>query len=235
VRSEDIRRLPLGTFVRPGDETADGRPRAEVVLGYLVRHPVGQLLLDTGIGAADEATEDHYRPVRRPLQQALAEAGTSLDDITVVVNCHLHFDHCGGNPLLAGRPVFVQRSELALARAPGHTFAELVDFRGVTYEELDGETEILPGVHVLATPGHTAGHQSLAVECADGTVVLAGQAHDYASDHTAAALARQARLDGVAEPLPDYPRWMDRIAALDPRRVLFAHDLAVWEPATFRR
>ena len=231
VRIEDIRRLPLGTFVRPGSETVDGRPRAEVVLGYLVPHEAGLLMLDTGIGTADAETDAHYRPVRRPLPQALADAGTSIDEIGLVVNCHLHFDHCGGNPLLAGRPVFTQRSELDLARGPGHTFPELVDFNGVTYEVVDGETEILPGVHVLPTPGHTAGHQSLAVECSDGTVVLAGQAHDYASDHTAAALARQARLDGLAEPLPAYPEWMDRIAALDPRRVVFAHDLAVWEPA----
>jgi glyoxylase-like metal-dependent hydrolase (beta-lactamase superfamily II) len=235
MRAADVVRVPLGTFVRPGSETVDGRPRAEVVLGYLVPHPAGLLLLDTGIGEADSPSgaevDAHYRPRRNPLPQALAAAGTSLDAIALVVNCHLHFDHCGGNPMLAGRPVFAQRTELDLARAPDYTLPGLVDFDGVTYEELDGETEILPGVHVLPTPGHTAGHQSLAVECADGTVVLAGQAHDYASDHTAAALARQARLDGVAEPLPVYPQWMDRIAALDPRRVVFAHDLAVWEPA----
>jgi len=231
IRSDQIRRLLLGTFVRPGSETVDGEPRAEVVLGYLVPHPDGLLLFDTGIGVADPQTEAHYRPRRWPLPEALAAAGAGLDDVDLLVNCHLHFDHCGGNPLLAGRPVFVQRVELDRARQPDYTVAALVDHAGVRHEVVDGEAEILPGVTVLPTPGHTAGHQSLAVACSDGTVVLAGQAHDYASDHSAADLARLARRDGVAEPLPTPYGWMDRIAALEPRRVLFAHDPAAWEPA----
>lgn len=48
---------------------------------------------------------------------------------------------------------------------------------------------------------------------------------------TGAVLARRAALEGVAQPLPDYPRWLDRLTACGPRRVLFAHDNAVWEPA----
>jgi len=231
MHSDQIRRLLLGTFVRPGSETQDGRPRAEVVLGYLVPHPDGLLLFDTGIGAVDPDTEAHYRPRRRPLPDVLVAAGADLADVDLVVNSHLHFDHCGGNPLLAGRPVFAQRVELDLVRQPDYTNPALVDHDGARHQVLDGEAEILPGVTVLPTPGHTAGHQSLAVACADGIVLLAGQAHDYASDHTAADLARTARLDGVPEPPPAPYAWMDRLAELAPRRVFFAHDLAVWEPA----
>jgi N-acyl homoserine lactone hydrolase len=225
-----IDRLRLGTFVRPGSETLDGRLRAEVVLAYLVHHPQGTVLLDTGMGAHPDV-DAHYRPQRRDLREALRDTGTALDDITLVVNCHLHFDHCGGNPLLAGTPVVVQRRELELAQQQDYTLPELVDFDGATYERLDGGAELLPGLHVLATPGHTAGHQSLAVRADDGTVVLAGQAHDHASDFTAAALARELRRSGTAEPLPEYPAWLDDVLALDPRRVVFAHDEAVWEPS----
>ena len=79
-------------------------------------------------------------------------------------NCHLHFDHCGGNPELPGRPVFTQRTELDLARnVEDHTLPELIDAPGISYTELDGETEILPGVRIVPTPGHTAGHQSVVV------------------------------------------------------------------------
>jgi glyoxylase-like metal-dependent hydrolase (beta-lactamase superfamily II) len=225
-----IDRLRLGTFVRPGSETADGRPRAEVVLAYLVHHPHGTVLLDTGMGSHPDV-DAHYRPRRRDLREALAAGGVALDDVTLVVNCHLHFDHCGGNPLLAGTPVVVQRRELDLAQEQDYTLPELVDFDGATYERLDGGAELLPGLHVLATPGHTAGHQSLAVRTDDGTVVLAGQAHDYASDFTAAALARELHRSGADEPLPPYPAWLDDVLALDPRRVVFAHDEAVWEPS----
>ena len=108
--------------------------------------------------------------------------------------------------------------------------AELVDHPGVRYEELDGEVELLPGVLVVPTPGHTDGHQSLVVRCADGTVVLAGQTHDHTSDFAADALAFQAARDGLPAPLPVSPAWMERLLELDPRRVLFAHDASVWEP-----
>jgi N-acyl homoserine lactone hydrolase len=231
ARAAEIRRLDLGYFVRPAVETGSGEPRVEPVLAYLVRHATGVLLFDTGIGDAGEETEAHYRPRRRPLRAALAGAGVEAADITQVVNCHLHFDHCGGNPLFPRTPVIVQREELATARGGDYTAGRLVDFDGVRYEELEGEAEILPGVWVIPTPGHTAGHQSLAVRAPDGTVVLAGQAHDFASHYASAQLARRAALEGTAGPLPGYPAWLDRIAALDPRRVVFAHDNAVWEPA----
>ncbi|MFJ2956468.1 N-acyl homoserine lactonase family protein [Streptomyces sp. NPDC087270] len=225
-----VRRLDLGYIVRPAVETGGTQPRVEPVLAYLVRHEAGLLLFDTGIGAADPETEAHYRPRRRELADALADAGVRLAGIALVANCHLHFDHCGGNRLLGGTPVLVQRTELAAARQEGYTFGELVDFPGARYEEFTGEAEIWPGVRIVPTPGHTEGHQSLVVQRRDGTVILAGQAHDFATDFTADHLARQAGLDGVEAPLPGYRPWLDRLADFDPRRVLFAHDCAVWEP-----
>ncbi|MGG2464650.1 N-acyl homoserine lactonase family protein [Streptomyces sp. RGM 3693] len=225
-----VHRLDLGYFIRPASETGGPEPRVEPALAYLVEHDRGLLLFDTGIGAADPETEAHYRPERRPLQAALADAGASLADISLVVNCHLHFDHCGGNPLLAGKPVLVQDVELATARRGGYTIDELIDFPGARYEELAGEAEVWPGVWIVPTPGHTDGHQSLVLHRPGGTVVLAGQAHDFASHYASDHLARRATLDGIASPLPGYRPWLDRLAAFDPRRVYFAHDCSVWEP-----
>ena len=226
-----IRRLDLGYFVRPASETGSPEPRVEPVLGYLVRHGWRVLLFDTGIGAVDPETEAHYRPTRRDLEGALISAGVTPAEIDVVVNCHLHFDHCGGNALFARRPVVVQDVELVSARGPDYTIPELVDFPGARYQELSGEAELWPGVWVIPTPGHTAGHQSLVVRQRDGSVVLAGQAHDFASEFGSAQLARRAAADGVDPPLPVTRPWLDRLAAFDPRRVLFAHDASVWEPA----
>jgi N-acyl homoserine lactone hydrolase len=224
----DVRRLDLGYFVRPATETGGPHPRVEPVYGYLVRRDEGLLLFDTGIGAGNEA---HYRPRRRTLDAALAGAGVNAEEISLVVNCHLHFDHCGGNPQFAGRPIVVQRRELAMARAGGHTFPELVDFPAVRYEELDGTAELWPGVWVMPTPGHTAGHQALVVRRPDGTVILAGQAHDTASQFGADQLALRAAGEGVDPPLPPVPPWLPQLLDLDPARVLFAHDGAVWAPA----
>ena len=219
----DIRRVDFGYFIRPAAETGTGADRAEPCLGYLIDHPDGLLLIDTGMGAHPDV-DARYRPQRVPLPGALRAAGTHLDDIRYVANCHLHFDHCGGNPLLAGRPAFTQRSELASARDEiDYTLPELIDPPGVTYTELDGEAEILPGVLVLPTPGHTRGHQSFAIRRSDGTVVVAGQSHDTATAFSADALGHRA---GVGSP----PAWLERLLALDPHRIVFAHDNAVWEP-----
>lgn len=227
----DVLRLDLGWFVRPAEETGTAAPRVEPCLAYAVRlDPAvgGVFLFDTGMGAEPEVDE-HYRPHRIPLREALAAHGVQLDEVTHVSNCHLHFDHCGGNPLLAGRPVFVQRRELEAARTTvDYTLPQLV--ADSHHVELEGEAEVLPGLHLVPTPGHTDGHQSLVVEQSDGTVVVAGQSHDTASAWSADVLAVRAAREGAAPPLPATPAWLERIAELDPRRVVFAHDHAVWVP-----
>jgi N-acyl homoserine lactone hydrolase len=225
-----IRRIDFGYFVRPGEETASGQTRVDPVLGYVVEHPGGVLLVDSGMGSHPEA-EEHYRPRRRSLQTALAETGMSIEDVTAVANCHLHFDHCGGNPKLPGRPIFTQRIELEQARSDhDYTLPELIDAPGLAYEVLDGEVEVFDGVLIIPTPGHTAGHQSVVIRQGDGTIVVAGQSHDTSSEYGAAVLAWRAHRQGHPPPLPTTPAWIDRLQQLDPRRVVFAHDHAVWEP-----
>jgi N-acyl homoserine lactone hydrolase len=123
-----------------------------------------------------------------------------------------------------------QRRELAAAQAGNYTMEHLIDHHGIRYDVLDGEAEIWPGVHVIPTPGHVDGHQSLVAECEDGAIVLAGQSHDTASAWSADALAASAITLGHTEPLPVAPAWIERLLAFDPRRVFFAHDAAVWEP-----
>jgi N-acyl homoserine lactone hydrolase len=226
----EVRRVDFGYFVRPPAETGTGAPQVEPCLGYLVHHPAGLLLFDTGMGSHPEV-DAHYRPRRHSLHAALAAVGVRLEDIKFLVNCHLHVDHCGGNPTLAGRPIFTQRIELETAQnTPDYTLPELVDAPGLCYEQLDGEAEILPHVLVMPTAGHTAGHQSLIVRRTDGTVVVAGQSHDTATAYGRDALAWQAHRDQHAQPLPPTPAWIDRLQRLDPARVVFAHDNAVWEP-----
>jgi N-acyl homoserine lactone hydrolase len=219
----EIRRVDFGWFVRPAEETGTGSARVEPALGYLIEHPAGRILVDTGMGDHPDV-DRHYRPRRYPLGEALAAAGTTIDDIRYVINCHLHFDHCGGNPGLAGRPIFTQRAELTLARTvEGYTLPELIDHTGARYEQLDGAAEILPGVRILPTPGHTGGHQSVVVSTTDGTVIVAGQSYDHATAFTADALAHRA---GIGTP----PSWVETLLAFDPRRIVFAHDNAVWIP-----
>lgn len=230
MRVDDVARIELGTFIRPPEETGTARHRVETVLGYVARTPDGVLLLDTGLGEADEETEKWYRPRRVRIEDALAAVGLTVQDVDLVVNCHLHFDHIGGNPAFAGRPIFCQRRELETARTTQYTVPGLVEFAGARYELLDGEARIGSGVHIIPTPGHVDGHQSIVLECDDGSIVLAGQAHDVASDWSADVMAARALQLGHEPPLPSPSPWMDRILEFDPKRVVFAHDHAVWTP-----
>jgi N-acyl homoserine lactone hydrolase len=230
MRVDDVARIELGSFVRPPEETGTGRHRVETVLGYVARTPEGVLLLDTGLGEGDEETEAWYRPRRVRIEDALRTVGLTVVDIDLVVNCHLHFDHVGGNPTFAGRPIFCQRRELEAARTTDYTFPALVDFAGANYQLLDGEAQIGSSIHIIPTPGHVDGHQSVVLECEDGSLVLAGQAHDVASDWSADVLAARALTLGHEPPLPRPSPWMDRLLQFDPKRVVFAHDHAVWSP-----
>jgi N-acyl homoserine lactone hydrolase len=137
---------------------------------HVIDHPDGRVLVDTGMTELHPAVAD-----MDPCLEPLTEQSIELDSITAVVNTHLHFDHCGGNHLFAGRPVCVQRQALEDARThDDYTIREWVDAAGVTYIEVDGEFELLPGVRLLPAPGHTRGSQIVVVETDEGTIVIGG-------------------------------------------------------------
>ena len=223
-----VRRVDFGYFVRPPAETGTGSPRVEPCLGYVVDHPQGSFLFDTGLGSHPEV-DAHYRPRRIELEPALAAVGLTTADIKLAANCHLHFDHCGGNPALGQTPVYVQQAELDNARnTQDYTLGELIE--ASRFEQVTGQAEVLPGVFLFPTPGHTSGHQSLIVRRPDGTVIVAGQSHDTATQYAADQLAWRARQDGHSRPLPDPPQWLGVLQQFDPRMVYFAHDRSVWIP-----
>jgi N-acyl homoserine lactone hydrolase len=218
----DIVAMPIGHVTAPAEHPLAGRKI--FVQAFLINHPGGTFLFDTGLGSSDEIDEA-YSISRVTLPEALGAAGATPGDVRLVANCHLHFDHAGENFRFAGVPNFVQRTELAAAHDEQYTLPELVaDFAGAAFEELDGEAEPLPGLRIIATPGHTDGHQSLLVETNQGRVLLAGQAATFASDWAHAEYVTRFGLD--ANPAPE--KWMSEMLELDPQLVLFAHDQAVW-------
>ncbi|HEX9623491.1 MAG TPA: MBL fold metallo-hydrolase [Streptosporangiaceae bacterium] len=223
-----VRRVDFGYFVRPAKETG-GAPKVDPCLGYVVDHPAGTILFDTGMGY-DPEVDAYYRTRRIELEPALASVGLQISDIKIAANCHLHFDHCGGNPSLGGQvPVFVQEPELQAARrTENYTLPDLIE--GSHFEQVTGQVELRPGVFLIPTPGHTSGHQSLVVRRPDGAVIVAGQSHDTATQYAADQLAWQAHRDGHGRPLPDPPDWVDTLQGFDPRVVYFAHDRSVWVP-----
>jgi N-acyl homoserine lactone hydrolase len=227
VRLDAIRRLHYGYIVAPEGREDAGQPIP--VCGYLVEHPRGRILFDTGLSPVDEALRERYRPRGATPEAVLSTLGLAPGDIDLIANCHLHVDHAGGNDRFPDTPIYVQRAELELAEAGDHTFPEYAyDFPGAALRVIDGEVELVPGVRIVPTPGHTAGHQALIVDTDIGPVLLAGQAFTTASEFGFAAFSHRlvaAGLDAIGES----PDWMSRVQELDPIRTYFAHDLLVHE------
>ena len=194
-----------------------------------VIHRDGAFLFDNGVGLGNEEIERTFSPLVTPIEQALARRGISLADVTGAANCHLHFDHSGQNVRLPkDLPIFVQRREWQRVHEPDYTVPEWIDAPGLTYVVLDGETEVAPGLRLVPTPGHTLGHQSLVVAASDGVVVLAGQAVQSRAEWEGAT--DEAHSGEASAPERNaYARSVERLRALDPIRVHFAHDPAIWE------
>jgi N-acyl homoserine lactone hydrolase len=146
------------------------------VHGFVVTHPGGAVLVDTGVGGPDRLLSD-WRVVNRSVADALSELDMTPDDIGLVINTHLHFDHCGQNAVFKQAAFYVQRAEVSRARRESRELYDWFDFMNARFELLDGDTEVVPGLSVITTPGHTAGHQSVVVQATDGTShVLIGDA-----------------------------------------------------------
>jgi N-acyl homoserine lactone hydrolase len=178
---------------------------------HVIDHPDARVLVDTGIKELHPAVAD-LDPRLRPL----SKQDFDLADIDIVVNTHLHFDHCGGNHLFAGRPIHVQARELSDARSlDAYTIREWVDFDGATYVEHEGEVELLPGIRLLPTPGHTDWHQSVLVETGGRPVVVGGDVAVW--------------LGELDEP---HTEGQLRVRALDPELVWLAHEHEPWRPRT---
>jgi N-acyl homoserine lactone hydrolase len=138
---------------------------------HLIDHPDGRVLVDTGMTELHPLLAD-MDPRLWPLNE---QADVDIGSIDMVVNTHLHGDHCGGNRLFPGKPIYVQRQELEDARSQDdYSIREWVEPPGVQYVPIDGELELLPGVRLVPAPGHTRGTQVVVVETGDRPVVIGG-------------------------------------------------------------
>lgn len=158
----------------------DERNRIPLALRcLLIEHIDGLVLIDTGIGNKEDAkfidiygVENAGQGGRTKLEDALAELGHRPDDVKWVINTHLHFDHAGGNKTLQGLAFpraryVVQKGELNFAQHTNERTAGSYlphNFSDTPFRLIDGETEILPGIRGLPTPGHVPYHQSILIE-----------------------------------------------------------------------
>ena len=190
------------------------------VHGFVVTHPGGAVLVDTGCGGPDEVLND-WRVVNRSVADALAGLDMTPADIDLVINTHLHFDHCGQNAVFSRVPCYVQRTELDRAKRESPDLYDWFGFMNARWELLDGDIEILPGLSVITTPGHTVGHQCVVVATGGQADLLIGDA--AYTPHQFAGPPDQDVLPGQASNLVAWRGSLDRIRSLEPDRVHFCH------------
>jgi N-acyl homoserine lactone hydrolase len=213
----EIRRLHLAKLSAPGSGPGQQWP----VHGFVIAHPSGAVLVDTGVGGPEDWLSD-WRVVNVSAAAALAELDMSPADISLVINTHLHFDHCGQNAVFRHAPFYVQRAELDRARRESLELSGWFDFMGARFELLDGDTEILPGLSVIATPGHTAGHQSVVVQAGDGSAdLLIGDAAYTPRQYTGPLDAELP--PGQAADRQSWESSIGRVRSMTPSRVHFCH------------
>ena len=190
------------------------------VHGFVVTHPGGAVLVDTGCGGPEEVLND-WRVVNRSVADALAGLDMIPADIGLVINTHLHFDHCGQNAVFSHAPCCVQRTELDRAKRESPDLYDWFGFMNARWELLDGDIEILPGLSVITTPGHTVGHQCVVVATGGQADLLIGDA--AYTPHQFAGPPDKDVLPGQASNLVAWRGSLDRIRSLEPDRVHFCH------------
>jgi N-acyl homoserine lactone hydrolase len=169
-----------------------------VMKSYLIVHPEGTLQFDSG-GISDAAFEDQSGPATsgamsaaRPLAPQLESAGYEPADIDYFAMSHYHSDHTGNANLFAGATWIVQRAErdFMFADEPEGivdtaSYSELRDADTIILDDEDYDVFGDGTVMLLSAPGHTPGHQVLAVELENaGWIVLGGDLYHYPEERT---------------------------------------------------
>ncbi|MCL6634078.1 MAG: N-acyl homoserine lactonase family protein [Alicyclobacillus herbarius] len=220
------------------DESAlDTRKKPGVLVdlpiwAYLIETTDGPVLVDTGMpercvddaegyfrGTEDEGLIVPKMRVEDAIVPLLQRAGYQPQDLCFLISSHWHFDHAGGNRHFRSTPIFVQRAEYEAAMAGG--YPEECCVPGLNYQLLDGDTDVAPGIHLLSTPGHSPGHQSLLIETPNsGPVLLTVDA-----SYTRANYEEGVPFAGVdATQMQQSIARLHEVAKASGARVFFGHD-----------
>ncbi len=227
----------------------DARNRIPLAMRcLLVEHDDGLVLVDAGIGNKDDARFREIYGVanagaggRTWLEDGLRALGHAPEDVRLVINTHLHFDHAGGNTYrdedgtvrlaFPNARYVVQRGEYVYATHPNERTAASYLTPNVApveaagrFDLIEGEVVIVPGIRALPTPGHVPHHQSVLVESEGEVACFLGDVVP-----TSAHLPLPWIMGYDVEPLVtlESKRWLLARAAADDWAVVFEHDPVV--------
>jgi glyoxylase-like metal-dependent hydrolase (beta-lactamase superfamily II) len=217
------------------------------VMCFLISHPRGHVLVDTGVhrqaltdpvGRMGERRASLFGMRSAPTDEVvsqLALLGLAPGDVRYVVNSHLHFDHCGGNEFFPSSTILVQRAEMDAARRVlgGETMRytpSAIDFdHPLDYQLVDGEHDLFGDGQVVLLPtyGHTPGHQSLQVRAGKDAQVVCASDACYTRENMDRDVLPNILWDGAVmrESLATLRTLRDRMGAT----MFYGHDPAQWE------
>jgi 4-pyridoxolactonase len=213
-----------------------GNPVRFPVYSVLVDHPEGLFLFDTGY---DLEHVQRVLPFEEPIQQPnesiseqLEAVGHSPEDVQVLVNTHLHFDHVGGNRFFTKGKTVLHRKELDQGRNPepferlGYSDKQF-DHGAANFETIEGDTEIAKGLQLLETPGHTIGHYSLLVERANDRPMLFTIDATYTQENYDKEINSSFHIDPVAGVRSI--RRLKEVAQQRNAELFFSHDMEAYK------
>lgn len=211
------------------------------VPAYLIDHPKGRVLFDTGLGernrreiAARLPPEKFGLELFEGMDIAARLRSIDVDPASIdwIIASHLHNDHCGGMMFVPNATVIVQSKEWAAAQACDDPWVyNRIDFdTGHKVKAIDGELDLFGDGSVIIVPtfGHTPGHQSAIVRLASGDVLLAADCC-----YTERNLEERA-LPGFTFDKDQGLATLDRLTKLraSGTRIMFGHDAVMWKGVT---
>jgi len=214
----------------------NGKPGTFADPVFVIRHPKGTLVWDTGIGdrmaeagakGVDDPASGAHIVVASTLVDQLRVIGLAPADVTYVAFSHFHFDHTGNANLFGSATWILNKAELAWAQTDPGLFVNMDTisaYRTAKTEMIDGDYDVFGdgSVRILKTPGHTPGHQSLEVKLKKSMLLLSGDLYHQEQ-------SRKLRLVPLfnterADTLASIDRF-ERIANNTKARVVVQHDL----------
>lgn len=161
------------------------------IWSYLIETSDGPILIDTGMpevcihepeelfrGTEDEGLIIPQMKEHDLITNVLSRCGYRQTDLICVISTHLHFDHAGGNQFFPQTDIVLQRTEYEAALQQENYF-DICKNSSLRYRMIQGDTQLVPGVQLLITPGHTPGHQSVLVQTPNNTILLTIDAAYY--------------------------------------------------------
>ena len=163
--------------------------------GTIIKHPVfcwlvegegRRILVDTGMSDTGHSVKYHHDGLQEPgqaIHEQLARIGVGCDEIDIILFTHLHWDHCHNLKKFPRARLFVSEREYRFAMNPIGMYWNSYKlpetglnpaFRSRNFNLVNGEEEIVEGVRMVPTPGHSPGHMAVSVNTAAGAYFLVG-------------------------------------------------------------